>query len=544
MRRIFGSVLAALLAAAALHLPAAAQADLNQLEGQVEIYEPTAQAWRRVRTPPFRVLAGDKLRTGAASSASLLLPDGSRVLLGPSSELAVPEVRSSAVEFSLSIGSLRAWVQKRMGRRFQVRTPTAVCAVRGTEFTASVTAARVTDLEVSEGVVNVKSLLGEELEVGDGRPTRFVRIYPDKPIDVQAARPAQPKGAATAAAAPKAAGRGVATVIAAPARERGTAPESADDEFKKDVQREVALGLSKEAVQSAAAEEARRAEYQEGKTLVDVNGNRVRLEEYVLRPAPDQFKLVALNSRADRFDYFYYQAQFNQNLPEDLRVALQHLGGKDGAAPDYFITSFETGRSNTIDSIQEVGTGGHLVQAPLVDDKVVYDATINDFRTIAAGTQFWETLFDNYSYRVNGAEKFGWLPAGGPNITSYDYVAGGINTRIWNGGGPMTVCATQVCEDTARPSAVTYPSGSAYHERATITYAADGSKETYDFYIIDDEGRLATSADFGGATAGERYKDTLLKFNFQQIITATEFQGRTIDLVVEPKILVKSGLIQ
>ena len=36
----------------------------------------------------------------------------------------------------------------------------------------------------------------------------------------------------------------------------------------------------------------------------------------------------------------------------------------------------------------------------------------------------------------------------------------------------------------------------------------------------------------------------LLKWNYEQQDTATEFQGRNIDLVVEPKIFIKSGLIQ
>jgi len=35
----------------------------------------------------------------------------------------------------------------------------------------------------------------------------------------------------------------------------------------------------------------------------------------------------------------------------------------------------------------------------------------------------------------------------------------------------------------------------------------------------------------------------LLDFNFEQVITASEFGGRKIDLVVEPRILIQSGLM-
>mgnify|MGYP000315474944 CR=1 FL=1 len=49
---------------------------------------------------------------------------------------------------------------------------------------------------------------------------------------------------------------------------------------------------------------------------------------------------------------------------------------------------------------------------------------------------------------------------------------------------------------------------------------------------------------FAGLSTGADYKGELLKWNYQQQITASEFNGRSIDLVVEPKIFIKSGLIQ
>jgi hypothetical protein len=563
---------APLLALAGLLIAQAAwsQIDIVERQGNVEVYLPRAQTWSRVTEVPWRVEKGDKIRTGGGSTASLLTPDKSRILLGPSSEF---EAESSAevggmALFKLEIGSLKAWVTKTMNRRFRVRTPTAVCAVRGTAFSVDVAASRATLIDVSEGVVGVKTLLGEEIELGDGRTMRSIRVMPDQPLERAAERAAAaPKAAA--AKAPAAAAAVAAVKPAAPAapkvivaerkpsklREKTTAPRTVDDDFKKDVEREVALGQSKEAVQAAAAVESRRAEYQEGKTLIDAFGKRVRLEEYVVRPAADQFKLVALSERADRFDYFYYQARFNQALPEDLTAATRYLTGKAGAAPDYFVTEFESGRSNTRDSVVEIGTGGHLVNSPLTADKVVYDGQTNTFTTETAGTAFWSTLFDNYSYKINGTEKFGWQPAAGANITSYDYVAGGINTRILGGGAacglagcataaPVT-CTSQACEDAARPSAVTQPEGTGtFHDRVTITYTFDGSREVYDFFVVSDEGRVATKADFNGVTSGATYKEKLIQHNFQQKITATEFGGRSIDFVVEPKILIKAGILQ
>ena len=87
------------------------------------------------------------------------------------------------------------------------------------------------------------------------------------------------------------------------------------------------------------------------------------------------------------------------------------------------------------------------------------------------------------------------------------------------------------------------PSGAdTLHNRITIFFA-DGTVETVDSYILSDEGKVAPSDAFAGLTTGVAFKNELLKWNYEHVIEATEFQGRKIDLVVEPKILIKSGLI-
>ena len=79
-------------------------------------------------------------------------------------------------------------------------------------------------------------------------------------------------------------------------------------------------------------------------SLIDANGNRVRLEEYIVRPQPNEFKLVVLNERASGLDYFFYAGTFNQNLPADLSVALRDLGGTYGTtAPTYYLDLLSNG---------------------------------------------------------------------------------------------------------------------------------------------------------------------------------------------------------
>ena len=170
------------------HAHARAQVDIDKIDGIAEVYFPRTQDWKEVRETPYRMENGDRVRSGAESSVNISFPDGSHVLLGPSSEFVVDSGERNEILLGLNLGSLRAWVAHLSSRKaFHVKTPSAVCAVRGTQFIVGVTPAHETSVDVSEGVVAVKTLLGEELELGDNRQMRSIRILPDRPLDLPAA---------------------------------------------------------------------------------------------------------------------------------------------------------------------------------------------------------------------------------------------------------------------------------------------------------------------------------------------------------------------
>ena len=100
-----------------------------------------------------------------------------------------------------------------------------------------------------------------------------------------------------------------------------------------------------------------------------------------------------------------------------------------------------------------------------------------------------------------------------------------------------------------------FPSGASNLHVQLVTYYPKSSTdipfEQYDTYIISDEGKIAPLSAFASATSGKAYKEELLKWNYQQITRSSAFggearrnNGRSIDLVVEPKILIKSGIIK
>lgn len=106
--------------------------------------------------------SGDTVVTASNATAVLSLPDGSKLKMRGDSRLKVtlPSSKSAVTEALLSAGGVFAKVAKQLeGHGFKVRTPTAVAAVRGTEFFTAYGRARgkKTDLWVcvNEGAVAV-----------------------------------------------------------------------------------------------------------------------------------------------------------------------------------------------------------------------------------------------------------------------------------------------------------------------------------------------------------------------------------------------------
>ncbi|PKM96815.1 MAG: hypothetical protein CVU79_11495 [Elusimicrobia bacterium HGW-Elusimicrobia-3] len=156
-------LLAAALFLPALPLLAAPSGCLFDLGGTVEIHKAGAPGWTPARKGDA-LDQGDRVRTGEKAWCELLLRDGSYVKLDAGSETAADELKASAGERLLSFSFLRGkalWMAARLkakaASKFSVRTPSAVCAVRGTDFTITVSTAGETTVGLFEGTVAVGS---------------------------------------------------------------------------------------------------------------------------------------------------------------------------------------------------------------------------------------------------------------------------------------------------------------------------------------------------------------------------------------------------
>ncbi|MFH1260172.1 MAG: FecR domain-containing protein [Elusimicrobiota bacterium] len=457
----------------------AATMTLVSMKGKVEVRTLTGQTI--AGEVGLIVSEGEQIVTGANGQAEIRYPNGSISGIGANAKVTVEKCGEENT-ITLLIGKVQALVKKlKPGQKFEIKTPTAVCSVRGTKFTVEVDEDFKTRISVFEGLVAARQIkgIGEE-----------VLVHPQERIEILENMPA-----------------------GSPEKQEGSLRQQQSiqsAEAKQEVQKEVALNMSQEEVQAAAAGELKLAEYQEGKSVVDAFGKRVRLEEYIIRPQADQFKLVVLNTREDRFDYFYWLATFDKTLPVDLRQATRYMYGKSGDdRPEFQLLADEQYFSNTIDYIVSKYSGGHSVENLDGDG--------------------WVTKFDQFEYKIYDTEKFGytrvddlWTPKG-------DYYYDNVTWRVLG--------EEKTYDQVASLLTKSYPDGSdVWHESYKAKFDKDGSWYQEDYYWINDDGKVATIKEF------TNLRD-LSKWNQELVLTASEFEGRKIDLIISPKVYIESQII-
>jgi hypothetical protein len=129
--------------------------------GEVTTYDAQKKAWRPARLSQ-QVCDGDSLRTAAESRAEITWGDSSSVTVGESTTVVCAAAADSAGSTRRGLanlgGTVLATITKLAGTRenFEVRTPTAVAAVRGTCFSVVVNLELGrTDVDVLDGAVMV-----------------------------------------------------------------------------------------------------------------------------------------------------------------------------------------------------------------------------------------------------------------------------------------------------------------------------------------------------------------------------------------------------
>lgn len=156
----------------ALHLFVSVDATITAMNGTVTVAPPAGEF--RAAKKGETLGEGSRVRTAAASDATLQLTDGSMLKLREKSEMQVAVVKTESPRPAMVLFFGRLWskVQKVAGgsASFEVVTGSAVAGVRGTEFETAAGddgSARVTVTEGSVAVDNEK----KQVSVGAGQQT-------------------------------------------------------------------------------------------------------------------------------------------------------------------------------------------------------------------------------------------------------------------------------------------------------------------------------------------------------------------------------------
>jgi hypothetical protein len=141
------------------------------VQGDVRVQD--GDAWDAVEEGQL-FAQGDHLRTADDSTVHLVLADGSSVALAPNSEITLDKLSAggegSVTLLTLARGLLNTMVEKlKSGSSFEVQTPSAVAAVKGTDFEVSENNGE-SAVTVNDGVV----------QMGDAGRSHFEPVHPNE----------------------------------------------------------------------------------------------------------------------------------------------------------------------------------------------------------------------------------------------------------------------------------------------------------------------------------------------------------------------------
>jgi hypothetical protein len=357
-RRILLSL--ALLAGATLGAADVA-ATLLKVSGGGELFGPDG------KSADFKagvmVQPGSRLVTREGGLAVLLMADGSRVSVGPNTDLTLSESKEDAgvrsTVFDLVKGLFRATVQKlTLGSAFQVKTADAVAAVKGTDFEVSTDEAG-TEARVSEGTVWMQNAAGERAVIEHGMAAHcghLGRIGETRRMSEDELRnfgswAHETLAPHSGAYLPADEAKREAWARLRPDQRRQVVSDlahSMGEDFWHDV-----AGLNAEERQERwrdrlrnvderrLAAEGARVDFALGKCAIDRQGRRVRFDEFLVRPSADQLQFLNYTRRGDRTDLLSAINTYNTALPQSLADApgLNQRIWLQTAAPRYWIVN-------------------------------------------------------------------------------------------------------------------------------------------------------------------------------------------------------------
>ncbi|MDE2489242.1 MAG: FecR domain-containing protein [Elusimicrobia bacterium] len=506
-------LLLVLACAAAPAAAASAPGILLIPNGPVEVRDNAGAPWRPV-SDHETLAPGMEVRTTESSTARLRFSDGSIVALDRGTVFAIDRADRRQSVFSLKLGRLKAAFAGFFSSRISIKTPTAVCAVRGTVFELGADKSG-TQVNMAEGVLEVKDDAGRRAVVTSEETMRITpegmeppRIVPlDDYRALQAVRPYA-------------------------------------------VQQDMAREETRTMLEDLQNRQLKANEAQLGKDVIDASGRRVRLEEYLLRPSGNSFELLFLSKRSDRFDWGHMIETFHTTIPDDLSQvpAIVQSGILAQNQPTNWLTKMDFYATNTVDADKEVMSLGDPVQVDFSGfgkGTLWYPKSIDFTQTLSGpgvpgGSR--EQFFQHMDYGVSNANVFTWAQFVQPSATSvgsptemYRATLDPTSVADVANGYTSAQISNSALYDNVKSSTL-YPSGPGKADFQSTTLYSDGTDPTTSVTVrktlVSDTGQIL---DFSNPAASDFTKNG--SYNLEINIGSSLFQGRDIDVLIAPEIL-------
>jgi FecR protein len=173
---------AMMLCSVALFVNADIVAKISNFEGAVQVMKKGATEWKNAR-PGMPLEIGDQVYTQGESFAEIRYTIGTVLRMDEKTKVTLESSSEKTVKSKSAIGTV--WINMRKlvsaGKEFEVSTPTAVAAIRGTVYNMSTTADSASDVSVYEGKVAVgpSDDLKKKLELEKKKAVKT-----EKPVEV------------------------------------------------------------------------------------------------------------------------------------------------------------------------------------------------------------------------------------------------------------------------------------------------------------------------------------------------------------------------
>jgi len=403
---------------------------LISFSGNVEVKISKDKDWIPV-TERVEILEGGAVKTGVDGAAVLLFPNKSKVWLKESSNLEIELRQLSSNKLSLSQGDVKVRIPHLSRKEtFEVKTRTVVCAARGTEYTLSTTESGDSNMWALFGEITVEFMQKaiKPIKISQGHSFAVDEIG-EKAKVALLTKEEEVKGLEN--------------------WDPGLTSEEKQKELKeKEKDREQIRDLSSDVASNEDAVKdivikVKESDFEAGRTLKDIHGNLVRVDQRLMRPDEKSLQFFNLVKRpeyrytthefayngpatvSNRLDLFQANISFNSVIPDRIEDW-----------PNFFGTSSVKPDKASLVSANRTDASNIFVIAKIFKYDSTEDKLVNDIRVIKD-----TSAADSKEVLITGKTDY----IGIDRILNVDISDGGANDGTTNISGIHWASKVEAC---------------------------------------------------------------------------------------------------